>query len=102
MNLRTSLFLLLIFLSAGHLSAQTDFRLGIKGGLNISKFHSPDVIHDYTAAGYHAGVFARIPLTDHLSIQPEAIYSLKGSRVREMFGEFITKADIRLSYIDAV
>jgi hypothetical protein len=102
MNLRPVLLLILTFVSAGTLNAQTDFRLGIKGGLNISKFHSKDVTHDYTAAGYHAGVFARIPLTDHLSIQPEAIYSIKGSRVRELFGDYITKADIRLSYIDAV
>jgi hypothetical protein len=102
MNLRLLSLILLLILAAGSINAQTDFRLGIKGGLNISQFHTGDITHNYTAAGYHAGIFVRIPLTDHLSIQPEAVYSLKGSRVRELVGDYITKADIRLGYVDAV
>ena len=55
-------------------------KLGIKGGLNLTTLYNSDVSTDHMKAGFNAGIFAKLPVTRGFSIQPEILYSLKGSK----------------------
>jgi hypothetical protein len=61
--------------------SQVQFALGLKGGLNLSKFS----IHESAAqnvdnrTGYHAGAFALIKITS-FAIQPEVLFSKQGTK----------------------
>jgi hypothetical protein len=76
--------LVMVLLSARPAAAQNDDpapRFGVKGGLNLSSLivNDPNVESSTWKAGYHAGVYLKIPLT-HL--QPELLYSNTGSGFR--------------------
>jgi hypothetical protein len=55
-------------------------KFGIKGGLNLTNLHSDNFSDDHMKAGFSAGIFSKIPITPGFSIQPELLYSLKGSK----------------------
>ena len=55
-------------------------KFGIKGGLNLTNFSSDNFSDNHLKAGFNAGVFAKIPVTEGFSIQPELLYSLKGAK----------------------
>ncbi len=79
--------LLMVLLSTLPVTAQNEDpapRFGVKGGLNLSSLfvNDPNVESSTWKAGYHAGVYLKIPLTHLLSIQPEVLYSNTGSRFR--------------------
>lgn len=101
MNYRNRLLILACILPLS-LFAQSEFTLGIKGGMNISTFRSKDVINDYVAAGYHVGAYARLPLAGALSVQPELQYSQKGATIKEAIGNYLSKADLSLKYVDVL
>lgn len=70
---------LFIVLSVASLSVQAQIELGAKGGLNITDIVGKDV--DYKSkTGIHVGGFARIPLMNRLSLQPELVYSSQGGK----------------------
>lgn len=56
-------------------------KFGIKGGLNLSNLYVSDVKDENMKVGFNAGMFAKIPLTRGVSLQPELLYSQKGSKV---------------------
>lgn len=60
--------------------AQTSY--GVKGGLNISTL-IVDGKMDNPKIGFHTGLFAGIPINNKLSIQPELVYSLQGSKYNQ-------------------
>ena len=99
-----SLLAVIVFLLSTYwnANAQKDFRLGVKGGINIAQFNREQMLNDYVTAGYHFGVFGRIPISNHLSFQPEAQYSIKGTTFKEAIGGELTKAQLLLDYIDAI
>src|SRR4029077_18544583 len=55
-------------------------KFGIKGGLNLTNLHSDDFSDSHLKAGFNVGIFSKIPVTPGFSIQPELLYSLKGSK----------------------
>ena len=55
-------------------------KFGIKGGLNLTNLYSDNFSDNHLKAGFNAGVFSKIPVTQGFSIQPELLYSLKGSK----------------------
>lgn len=55
-------------------------RIGIKAGLNLSNFYSDEVNDNNLKAGLNAGVYAKLPVARGFSIQPELLYSNKGSK----------------------
>ncbi len=96
-----------ICLSTMPLFAQSPISLLIKGGANlanISEIDSPDnipTIETENLIGFAAGVGFRLPLGGSLSIQPEALYSLKGYQTKEY--EFLgttTQMKVKLTYVD--
>jgi hypothetical protein len=57
-------------------------KLGIKGGLNLTNLYVDNVSDEHMKAGFNAGLFAKLPVTQGFSIQPELLYSLKGAKDR--------------------
>jgi hypothetical protein len=55
-------------------------KFGIKGGLNLTNLSSDNFSDNHLKAGFNVGVFSKIPITRGFSIQPELLYSLKGSK----------------------
>jgi hypothetical protein len=64
-------------------SAESDIspKFGIKGGINLANLYVDDVKDHNLKVGLNAGIFAKVPLVRGLSIQPELLYSSKGSKV---------------------
>jgi len=59
-------------------TAHAQFAFGIKGGANISNVNGNDVSGTNSLVGFNAGVYLKLPMTRHLSIQPEVDYSGQG------------------------
>ncbi len=56
-------------------------KMGIKGGLNLSNLYVNDVKDENTKVGANAGVFVKLPVARGFSVQPEVLYSMKGSQL---------------------
>ncbi len=96
-------FIGLMAFSANQANAQT----GIKGGLNLA-----NVKYDVSAMGFsmdettdmrigfHAGVFTNLALNDMLSIQLEALYTIKGSKEEEEFFGDTFEIETELAFVE--
>ncbi len=73
---------------------------GIKGGLNLTNLYVNDVNDENSKLGFQAGVFLKAPITGMFSIQPELIYSLKGSELTYDNLFATGKASFNLYYIE--
>lgn len=73
---------------------------GIKGGLNVSNLYVDDVEDEDARFGFHAGIFAQYPIGEFFAIQPELLYSNKGSKatydVLGLTGDY----QLNLNYLD--
>ncbi len=90
------LFLPLVLLSIG-LSAQT-FQLGLKGGVNISNFSGStfDDVDKKALVGFHGGAFISLLMGDHFAIQPEALFSSQGAKIKSAGQE----ENLKVSYLN--
>ncbi len=61
-------------------STNTTARAGIKGGLNISNLYVDDVDDENARFGFNAGLYAQLFSSEVFAIQPELLYSTKGTR----------------------
>ena len=76
----TILSLLMLIGLAAPAWSQAQFALGIKGGLNFSKFDpSAGMSNVDNRTGYHGGAFALIKVAS-FGIQPEVLFSKQGSK----------------------
>lgn len=80
----TSAFLILF--ATGSVNGQSTSlgpHFGLKGGINLSQLYVDQVNVDDESMklGLNFGVFAKIPLTNVLALQPEILYSSAGSKV---------------------
>lgn len=82
--LLSSLFTFLITAA----SAQNNAEVGIKGGLNLSNIINDEITDQNMRVGYHAGLFFKAPLTSFLAIQPEVLYTTKGTTAE--YSNFLT------------
>jgi len=53
---------------------------GIKGGINISNLSTKEADQDKMLTGFNIGVFAKMPITNNIAIQPELYYTTKGAQ----------------------
>ncbi|HUR11908.1 MAG TPA: porin family protein [Flavitalea sp.] len=65
--------------TAGEWSASGKF--GIKGGINLSNLYVDNVEDENMKIGLNLGFFAKVPIVRGFSIQPELLYSSKGSKL---------------------
>jgi Outer membrane protein beta-barrel domain len=56
-------------------------KIGVKGGINFTNLYVDDVEDENMKTGFNLGLFAKMPVTRGLSIQPEILYSVKGSKL---------------------
>jgi hypothetical protein len=55
-------------------------RGGIKGGLNVSNLYVDDVNDENARFGFNVGLYAQLFSSEVFAIQPELLYSTKGTR----------------------
>ncbi len=81
-------------------SIAQEARSGIKGGLNLSTLYIENVEDENVRAGFHAGIYTQLMLTESFAIQPELNFSMKGSKAK--YDNFIFQGEnnFNLSYID--
>jgi hypothetical protein len=56
-------------------------KFGVKAGVNLANLYVDNVEDENMKLGLNAGIYAKIPLTRGLSIQPELLYSSKGAKL---------------------
>ena len=102
----TKLKLLTIFFiagSAGMISctnAVAQMRAGIKGGLNVSNLYIDDVDDENARYGFNVGVYGQLFSSDVFAVQPELLFSTKGTKA-EYGGNFFDQTiKFNLNYLD--
>jgi hypothetical protein len=98
---------LTLFMTAsfGMLHAQdnnVNTEFGVKGGFNMSNFLSDnnEATDKNVLYGFNAGVYATLPISDFIAIQPEILFTTKGAELEydNAFASGNTK--FRLNYIE--
>jgi hypothetical protein len=98
-----SAFTLFLTASFGMLHAQdtnvtTEF--GVKGGLNMSNLYQNDADDENVLYGFNAGVYATLPVSDFIAIQPELLYTTKGAELQYDNAFASGNSKFRLNYIE--
>jgi hypothetical protein len=87
---KIKVFLLSAFMlttTVGFVQAQMEERdplapkIGVKGGINLANLYVDDASDENLKVGLNAGLFFKVPFTEFFAIQPEILYSSKGSKV---------------------
>ncbi|QHT65288.1 PorT family protein [Rhodocytophaga rosea] len=78
-----SLFTACLLTAAFSANAQDDrqFRFGVKGGVNVSNLYIDEVNDEKSKVGLHAGVWMKAPIGEFFAIQPELLWSSKGTKI---------------------
>ncbi|MCX8159429.1 MAG: PorT family protein [Candidatus Saccharicenans sp.] len=89
------LIALFLCLVAGQTVAQAGIQFGIRGGGNAAKLTGADV-QDLEGTiknkvGLVAGIFLAINIGKIVTIQPEVLYTMKGSQINDPLGEYTGK-----------
>ena len=56
-------------------------RFGVKGGINLSNLYIDDVTDEKSKLGLQAGVWMKAPIGEFFAIQPELLWSSKGTKI---------------------
>lgn len=75
-------------------------QIGVKGGVNFSNMYVDDVNDNNILTSFNVGFYASIPLTSFMAIQPEFIYSRKGSELVYNNAFATGTAKFKLNYIE--
>lgn len=103
-KLKFSITLLLVFVLAfvTHMVQAQDngLRVGVKGGLNVTNLYVDEVDDENPRYGFHLGVYTQLFESDVFAIQPEILYSTKGTRIEDNSALFDATLDFNLNYLD--
>lgn len=77
-----------------------EFQSGIKGGLNLTNLYIDDVTDENARVGFHAGVFGKWTIGNVFGIQPEVLYSTKGTKAEYDIAILEGENKFNLHYID--
>lgn len=100
-NLKNILAGVLALVGVSQIQAQENSAsLGIKGGYNMSNLYTEDVDDQNVLSGFNVGLFATLPISSSLAIQPELNYTTKGAELRydNLFAQGTAK--FRLNYVE--
>ncbi|MBC8085471.1 MAG: PorT family protein [Hymenobacter sp.] len=89
-------FLPLFLLGLAGTARAQDVSLGLKAGGSLTTFSGDDAEGEDQKFGFHAGGFATLSINSTFAIQPELLYSQKGSKEKIGSSEVIN----RFNYID--
>ena len=76
-----------------------EFHGGVKGGLNLTNLYIDDVSDENARLGFNAGVFGQFELAEAFAIQPEILYSTKGTKAEYDIVGLEGENKFKLSYI---
>jgi Outer membrane protein beta-barrel domain len=88
------------FTSAQDTSDSSKLKFGFKGGVNFANLYTQDVESNNVLIGFNAGLFAKLPITSFLAIQPELLYSTKGAKLTYNNYFVNGSAKFNLNYIE--
>jgi hypothetical protein len=96
---------LTLFMTAtfGVLHAQDEnvtTEFGVKGGFNMSNLYQNDADDENVLYGFNAGVYATLPISDFIAIQPELLFTTKGAELKYDNALASGDAKFRLNYIE--
>ena len=95
---------LTLFLTAsfGMLHAQDNVttEFGVKGGLNMSNLYTDDADDENVLFGFNAGVYATLPVSDFVAIQPELLFTTRGSKLEYNNALAQGNVKLKLNYIE--
>lgn len=82
--------------------AQGRARVGLKGGLNASSlfYDSQGASNKNERIGFHAGVFAQVPVSEFFAVQPELLYMTKGASATYNVLGFNGQNTFKLNYAE--
>ena len=82
--------------------AQGRARVGLKGGFNASSlfYDSQGASNKNERIGFHAGVFAQVPVSEFFAIQPELLYMTKGASATYNVLGFNGQNTFKLNYAE--
>jgi hypothetical protein len=75
-------------------------RAGVKGGLNVSNLYVDDVDDENARYGFNLGFYGQVLSSETFAIQPELLFSTKGSKIEYGGGLFDQTVKYNLSYLD--
>jgi hypothetical protein len=75
-------------------------RAGVKGGLNVSNLYVDDVDDENARFGFNLGFYGQILSSDVFAIQPELLFSTKGSKIEYGGSFFDQTVKYNLNYLD--
>jgi hypothetical protein len=96
-------FTLFITASFGMLHAQdnnVNTEFGVKGGLNMSNLYTDDADDENVLFGFNAGVYATLPVSDFVAIQPELLFTTRGSKLEYDNALAQGNVKLKLNYIE--
>jgi hypothetical protein len=73
--------------------------MGVKGGLNVSNLYVDDVNDENSRIGFNAGFYGQILSNEFFAIQPELLYTTKGSE-NEYDGFVDQNVKFNLNYLE--
>jgi hypothetical protein len=89
-----------LFSLAFHQQASAQLgKSGIKGGLNMSNLYLDNVTDQNARLGFNVGVFGQLLSSETFAIQPELLYSTKGSNA-QYGGAINQQITYNLNYLD--
>ncbi len=94
------IFLFPFAMIAQILPQERNYKIGIKTGLNFSTLNVSGVINERTRTGLNLGIFFKQQITDQFAVQPELLFSAKGSELRFNERNFLGTAKVNLNYLD--
>ncbi|SNC77496.1 Outer membrane protein beta-barrel domain-containing protein [Hymenobacter gelipurpurascens] len=94
--MKKSFLLFLLVAGVATASQAQNVRVGLKGGASLTNFAGDDAALKGNKVGFHGGLLANIGVNDAFSVQPELLYSQKGSKYTLNGTDVINKFD----YID--
>ena len=78
----------------------TYVKFGFKGGVNFSNMYTENVDDSNVLTGFIAGIFAKLPVSTNVAIQPELYYTTKGSEVVYNNAFASGTAKFRVNYVE--
>jgi len=101
-NKKFALFSIITMCSFFKINAQiaTAPSMGLKGGVNFSNMYVKDVDDENMLVGFNLGLYANMPLSNNVALQPEFNFTTKGSEItyNNIFDSGVRK--FTLSYLE--
>lgn len=93
--------LVLTFMAFNTVKAQDNVtKFGVKGGVNFSNLYTDNADDENVLTGFNIGLYAKLPVTNSISIQPEVYYTGKGAEVVYNNAFANGTAKFKLNYIE--